>query len=214
MSTRTNPFEAEPIKAAAYEQGYIAGFQDPAGDAVDFRPLAPDLLELYVQGADAGREDAHQPPAGDVDRRWATRAELEEHAENVAETEEHIGSFIVFKALEMISRKAIFGLVDLVLMVVGIQGNTIPEQFTPLDDDFKRTVDDEESDGVFYVPACSRTDHGMVTADVTAQGTWQGRPTTQMAEAVQALLQHGHHESYLARCDVGAKTCSPVWFAR
>lgn len=214
MTTKTNPFESEPEKAAAYELGYFAGFQDPAGNDSDFLPLAPELLDIYVEGADAGREDAHAPPPANASKQWVPRSELAEHSDSTEEMKEHIGTFVVFKALELITRKAILGLVDVVLMVIGIQGNTIPEQFKSLDDDFEGTPTDPPSDAVLYVPACSRTDHAMVTDHVSQDGTWIGSPSNTIEEALQAAVKHEHREAYVARCDVEAKTCSAVWLAK
>lgn len=214
MSTKTNPFESEPEKAAVYELGYFAGFQDPAGDDDGLPPLAPELLEIYIAGADAGREDAHAPPPSNSSKQWVQRTELAEHSESTDEMKEHIGTFVVFTALEFISRKAILGLVDVVLMVVGIQGNTSREQYKALDDDFEETPSDPPSDAVMYVPACSRTDHAMVTDDVSPDGTWIGSPKKTIEEALQSAIKHEHRETYIARCDVEAATCSAVWLAK
>lgn len=214
MTTKTNPFESEPEKAAVYELGYFAGFQDPAGNDGDFQPLAPELLDIYVEGADAGREDAHAPPPTNSSKQWVQRSELAEHSESTEEMKEHIGTFVVFKALEFISRKAIFGLVDVVLMVIGIQGNFSREQFKALDDDFEAAPSDSPSDAVVYVPACSRTDHAMVTDDVSQDGTWIGSPSKTIEESLLAAIKHEHREAYVARCDVEAKTCSAVWLAK
>jgi hypothetical protein len=214
MTIKTNPFESEAEKAAIYELGYFAGFQDPSGNDSDFLPLAPELLDIYVEGVDAGREDAHAPPAADSRKQWVPRSELAEHSESSEEMKEHIGTFLVFKALEIITRKAILGLVDVVLIVIGIQGDTIPEQFKPLEDDFEGSPEDPPSDAVMYVPACSRTDHAMVTDQVSQDGTWIGAPSKTIDEALQVVIEHGHREAYVARCDVEAKTCSAVWLAK
>jgi hypothetical protein len=214
MTTLSNPFESEPEKAAVFELGYFAGFQDPAGDDSDFLPIAPDLLDIYVEGADAGREDAHLPPAADPGKQWVERKELAEHAESIEEMQEHIETFVVFKALELITRKTVLGLVDLVITALSIQGNVSPEQFRALDDDFKASPADPPRGEVAYVPACSRTDHAMVTANVSPDGTWIGSPSSTIEEALQAAVKHEHREAYVARCDVQAKTCSAVWLAK
>jgi len=214
MSTRTNPYESEPEKAQAYELGYLAGFQDPAGNDEDFRPLAPDLLDIYVEGADAGREDAHAPPSADPQKQWVDRAELAAHSESDEELQEHITSFIVFKALELLLRKTIFGLVDLVITALGIQGNVSPEQFRALDDDFETRTTTPPDDSIVYVAACARGDHAMVTANVSADGSWIGTPSGNIEGALQSVLRHEHREAFVARCDVRRKTCSPVWLAR
>src|SRR5262249_24985077 len=156
-----------------------------------FRPLIPDLLDIYVEGADAGREDAHAPPPADLSKRWVSRSELSEHSESDDEMQEHIGTFLVFKALEIITRKAILGLLDLVITALGIQGNTSPEQFRALDDDFMELAGSMEGN-VVYVPACSRTDHAMVTSAVSPDGTWSGPPSKAIADALQLCVTHEH----------------------
>jgi hypothetical protein len=76
MPPVTNPYVSDPDKAAAFEFGYIAGFQDPAGDDSNFRPLAPELLDIFVEGAEAGREDAHNPPGRDASKSWIKKPDL------------------------------------------------------------------------------------------------------------------------------------------
>lgn len=212
MSSKINPFEAEQEKASVFELGYFAGFQDPAGDNDAVLPFSETLLDVYIQGVEEGREDAHAPPQADPSMQWVTRSELAD--ESADEMKEHLATFTIFKALEVVSAKALFGLLDLVITVVGIQGNVSPEQFRPDDDDFEASPEDPPSENVLYVPACSRTDHAMAAAAVTPDGTWIGSASQTFEGALQAVLSHEHREAYIARCDVGAKKCSVVWLAK
>src|SRR4051812_30202432 len=74
-----NPFLNDPEKAEVFEQGYLAGFNRP--DTAPFLPLNPDLLDVYIQGAAAGRKDRLAPPEGETESVWADlAAELAEHS--------------------------------------------------------------------------------------------------------------------------------------
>ena len=79
--TTANPYVDDPITAEIFELGYVAGFQDPGGS--DFLPLSPELLDIYQQGIDSGRDDAAQSPTA-----WVPRSELE--GESSDEREEHL----------------------------------------------------------------------------------------------------------------------------
>ena len=215
MPPVTNPYVSDPDKANAFELGYLAGFQDPAGDDSNFLPLAPELLDIYVEGTEAGRADVHSPPGGDTSKAWVAKSELApKHESSSDEAIEHLSSFVIFKALEMVSRKAIFGLVDLVIMVVGIQGNVSPEQLRPLDDDFSKDYDGPEEDTMFYVAACPRQDHPQVQVGVTADGMWASTGRHDFKEALKDAMHHGHRETFIARCDTEGLTCSAVWLAK
>ena len=62
----TNPFVDKPELAEKWELGYIAGFAEPETD--HFLPLAPDFLESYQLGEQAGRDDRRlQPPTPQAD---------------------------------------------------------------------------------------------------------------------------------------------------
>jgi hypothetical protein len=214
MSTRTNPFADDPERASVFELGYFAGFHDPAGNDSDFRPFAPELLDIYVAGADAGREDAHAGPPANSSKQWADRAELRAHADSSEDMKEHLLTFAIFKALEVLTRKALFGLFDLVITALGIQGNVTPEQLRAIDDGFEAGATDPPRDAVVYVAACSRTDHPLVLANVSPDGSWLGTPRDTVEEALRDLVHHDHREGFLARCDANAGTCSTVWVAK
>jgi hypothetical protein len=53
--TIVNPFADEPARARAFEQGYLAGYAQP--DQEHFPPLEAELLDIFGQGEQAGRND-------------------------------------------------------------------------------------------------------------------------------------------------------------
>src|SRR3954451_7824106 len=84
--TTENPFVDDPEKAEIFETGYLQGFQDPGDDS--FPPFAPELLDVFTQGVDAGREDAIQAPPNDPERQWVAKSELSE--DGISELKEHV----------------------------------------------------------------------------------------------------------------------------
>ncbi len=64
MSFFSNPHADDPAKAEVFELGYLTGFQDPEGKDL-FRPFSPELLDVFTEGAEAGRQDAFRPPPSD-----------------------------------------------------------------------------------------------------------------------------------------------------
>lgn len=218
MTHLTNPHESDPSKAAAFELGYRAGFYDPAGDTVDFRPLTADLLDAFVEGADAGRQDAHAPPGGNEAFAWLAKPELGQVGEDPTdEMAEHLSTFTLFKVLEEITEITAFGLVDLVILAVGIQGNFSPEQLKPvepLEDDFSEDLSAPHSDAVSYVAACSRTDHVQGASGVASEGFWSGAAHHDFKDALREVMRHEHREALVARCNVELRTCGAVWVAK
>lgn len=213
MTVTTNPYAAEPGKASPFELGYVAGFQDPDGTDNDLLPLSPELLDIYTEGLEAGRQDAHEPPAAEPSAQWVTRTELKEHSESEDEMREHIATFIIFKSLELVTRKVLLGLVDLVITALSIPGNVTPEMMKAARD-LKASPSDPPDDRKIYIAACSRTDHAMLTVGVQEDGTWAGTATPQFETAVQEAVKHVHAESLVARCDFEEQTCDAVWLAK
>jgi len=214
MTTIVNPFASDPERASAFELGFIAGFHDPAGDVSDFVPLEAELLDIYVQGADAGREAAHAGPGADPSKQWLSRDELRAHSADEDELIEHIATSKLFKEIEMLTGKSSFGLVELVILALGIQGNFTPEQLRPLDDDFVEPPNEPAPEAVRYVAACMRTDHALVSADVAPDGKWTGPARELFGDALTDAIRHEHREALIARCDTDARTCSCVWLAK
>jgi hypothetical protein len=216
MPPVTNPHLDDPAKASAFELGYLAGFHDPAGNDNDFLPLAPELLDIYVEGADVGRSDAHAPPFAGPAMVWVPKSDLEPGGESsIDELDEHIAQYHIFKLLEEITANSIFGLFDVVLMVLPIQGNTIPQQFQPpqpLEDDFSEDFDFPHSDAVFYVAACPRSNH--MGDGAKGPGLWTGEARHDFKDALRDAMHHGHRETLIARCNLEMGTCGVVWLAK
>jgi len=61
--TTVNPFADDPERAGPWEQGYLAGYAEPNSE--HFPPLEGELLDIFVQGEAAGRDDRLQEPAGE-----------------------------------------------------------------------------------------------------------------------------------------------------
>src|SRR6266516_4602557 len=110
MPTTTNPFQddpSDPFLAEVFEQGIIAGFNDP--DESDFRPLPPDLLEVFHQGFQVGREDKSAPP-GPAVVEWMTMEDIANVKEGVEEAEvlaltlllDHIFETAEFSCVEVV----------------------------------------------------------------------------------------------------------------
>jgi hypothetical protein len=193
MSTH-NPFSGDAIKGEAFEQGYLAGFANPDLDA--FQPLAPDLLQVYNDGVDAGREDRSKPPEGSEENEWA---------EVGAQVVEHAVVHALAVAVEMIFEKVAGGLISLVATVVQIPGDVM---LRPLELDWSGPADEE---GNTFVAVCPRADHPMVQEGVTGDGYWAGRGHDDFAGAAADLSTHGHAEAFVALCSLPNGTCGPVW---
>jgi hypothetical protein len=210
----TNPFSDDPVKAEIFELGYLAGFQDPQNND-GFPPLAPDLLDIYFEGAQDGRNDAGSPPAGDTSQKWVAKSDLAPGAESSTdEALEHLVLFTTFKMLEEITGALVLGLVELVITAVGIEGNVSPDQLRPLPDGFSEQQPAPDRDSVFYIAACPRKDHVLAATGVSADGLWSGTGRHGFKDALGDALQHGHAETLVARLDTGDLTCSAVWLAQ
>ncbi|MEU2588349.1 hypothetical protein ABZ612_37010 [Streptomyces avermitilis] len=198
-----NPFADNPERAEIWELGYVAGFQDPEGS--DFLPLAPELLEVYTQGIDAGRDDNISSSAT-----WIPRSELE--GESSDEWIEHLVIEGVAETLAHIFNKAALGLVGVVITALSIQGDT---PLHPLEDDFSELYTGPADDpNVTFIAMCPRTDHAMAAVDTTVDGYWTGSPMTDFGDALQQALAHSHREAVVARCSLSDNTCGLVWAAK
>lgn len=201
--TAINPFTADPEQAEIWELGYLAGFQDPSGS--DFLPLSPDLLKIYTQGVDAGRDDNIASAAT-----WVPRSDLE--GESSDEWKEHLVIEGIAETLDFLFKEAALGLVGVVITALSIQGDT---PLHPLDDDFSELYTGPADDpNVTFIAMCPRTDHPMAAANTTVDGYWTGSPRTDFGDALQEALAHGHRESVVARCSLTDNTCGLVWAAQ
>jgi hypothetical protein len=99
-------------------------------------------------------------------------------------------------------------------MTVGIQGNVSPEQLQLLADDFSETYNGPEPNSIFYVAACSRTDHGPGPAGAALGGFWSASAQHDFKDALRDAMHHEHREALVARCDTDVLTCGLVWPAK
>jgi hypothetical protein len=205
----SNPFTDDPDKAEAWELGYLTGFEDPDGTD-DFRPFSPDLLDVFTQGVDAGREDQIQASPADGGA-WVPKSSLRDN-EDVAEFVLHMGIEAIGHIGAKLFGKLALGLVGLVLMALEIPTDT---PIKPLDDDFTETYNGPEDDSnVTFVAACPRTDHPMAAVGTTEEGYWTGTPQTDFGDALNETIKHGHAEAVVARCSMTDNTCGLVWVAQ
>jgi len=205
MPLTKNPFADDPDKAEVFEMGYLLTLQGVDDDP--FLPLSPDLLDVFRQGAKAGRDDA---PLVD-EKEWVRRTTIDA-SEGVAELAKHSAIEAVFEGSAHLFKLAGLGLIGLVISVLGIPGNV---KLGPLKKDFSEEYDGPDEDpNVTYVPLCSRTDHPLVMTGVTPDGYWAGTGTGDFNEALKQALQHEHTETLIARCSTTDSTCGPVWIAQ
>jgi hypothetical protein len=201
-----NPFTDDPDKAEAWELGYMAGFQDPDGTDT-FLPLSPDLLDIFTQGIDAGREDRIQSPPGDGQTQWVSKSQL--NSESTDEMIDHIVIEVIAEVAAHLFKRAALGLIGVLITVLSIQGDT---PLKPLDDDFSEPYTGPEDDtNVNFIAVCPRTDHPVPAVGTTADGYWVGTPQNDFGDALAETLKHGHAESLVARCSLSDNTCGLVW---
>lgn len=207
MATQ-NPFVDDPQKAEIFEIGYLRGFQDPSDNSAP--PFAPELLDVFNQGVDAGREDAIQAPPSDTGRRWVPKSDLGEDSSD--EALEHLVIEGIAHVAMHVFEKAALGLIGVVITALSIQGDT---PLRPPDEDFSEEYTGPENDkNVFFVACCPRTDHPLIAVGVTPDGYWAGTGQNDFGDALREALKHGHPEAMVARCSLTDDTCGPVWIAR
>lgn len=204
MTTTINPFPDDPAKAEVFEQGLIAGFNDPDGN--DFRPFPPDLLEVFQQGFQTGREDKNAPP-GPAVVQWMT----EEDVENFNDTGKEAVLLALTLLFDHIYENPLFSCIDLVKLALDPAGDT---QLQPLPPDFRAGFNAEDTDpAIHFLALCPRSDHDQVSPGVTSDGHWIGSDHNSFLDAVDEMRAHGHSEAFVARCDFNDNTCGPVWLA-
>jgi hypothetical protein len=134
------------------------------------------------------------------------------HENSAEELVEHVVIESFFELTAHVFKRAAFGLVGLLITVVGIPGDV---QLQPLEDDFSETYTGPEEDtNVLYVAACPRTDHATMAVGVTEENYWMGQAHNDFGDALREALEHGHPETLIARCSLTDNTCGPVWIAR
>jgi hypothetical protein len=212
----SNPFTDDPTKADVFEQGYVAGFMDP--DSSDFRPFAPDLLEAFQQGFQAGRVDRSTPPTVDPASRWLAKPEAEQLREGngLAEGGEHVAMFAVFHGLDHVFKDVAakefspIPLIELVILALQLQDTPLQELPPDFRAEFNRGEDDP---AIHYIAMCPRSDHDLTAAGATPDGYWLGLDRSHFLDAVDDTMAHGHSEAFVARCSLQDDTCGPVWIA-
>jgi len=213
--TTYNPYGADPVKGAAFELGYIWGFTNPgAGDNPP--PYSPELLDIYLEGVDSGKDDWNRPPDGPLATSWVHWSELEEQTEHewlhhlfvegFAEAFNHL-----WHTMGQPVVGAAHGLAGLLITVLSIPGDTM---LHPLPEDFEQLyAGPEDSQEIWYAAACCRNDH-VPEEGATSDGYWFGTPSNDFAQALREAVGHAHSEALVARCNLADQTCGLVWAAR
>jgi hypothetical protein len=192
-----NPFANDAVLGDVWEQGYLAGFAQPEEDHLP--PLAPEVLDVYQQGEQAGRDDRRllPPEGGGFDGQTEPSA--------MVEVAEEVG----ISALSHIVLDHIFGtvggLIAVVIEVVQIPGDV---QLHPLEPDWSGPVDQPEDT---YIAMCPRTDHSVFVEGAIDGGYWTGPGRESYADALDDWFAHSHAEAFVARCSLPEGTCGPVW---
>jgi hypothetical protein len=199
-----NPFVDDPDRAEVFEVGYLRGFQNPSDDSLP--PFAPDFIDAFNQGVDAGREDAINDP----DHRWVSKADLSEDSSD--EVLEHVTIEGIAEIMSHAFKQAKFGLIGVVITALSIEGDS---PLRPLEDDFSQPFTESHDDtNVVFVACCPRTDHAQVAVGVIADGYWAGTGQNDFGDALREALHHDHPEAMVARCSLTDNTCGPVWIAQ
>jgi hypothetical protein len=188
----SSPFTDDPDQAEVWELGYVAGFQDPDGTDT-FRPLSPDLLDIFTQGIDAGRDDRIAFPPASQGTQWVQKSELD------SDSSDEMGEHLIIEGVAEFAahffKTVTLGLIGVVITALSIQGDT-PLQ--PLDDDFSEPYTGPEADtNVFFIATCPRPDHPIPAIGTTPDGYWVGTP----------------ENDFVARCSLTDNTCGAVWVA-
>ncbi|MDM5223532.1 hypothetical protein QUF86_22925 [Peribacillus sp. NJ11] len=194
-----NPYTDDSVLGNAWEQGYLAGFTEPEVD--HFRPFAPDLLQVYQEGEQTGRDDRRSlpppPDGGGIDEQGG-------HSD-LAEVAKELGLHTLGHGfLEMIFKEA-GGLISLVLTALTIPTDTPIE---PLEEDWSGPADQPDD---IYVAICPREDHPLVMHGVTNEGYWAGQGHQFFSDALADMQAHEHAEAFVARCSVPEGSCGAVW---
>jgi hypothetical protein len=193
-----NPFASNDPEGSIWEEGFLAGFAQPDQD--HFRPFSPNLLEVFQEGVQAGRDSRHAPPP--TGSFWAG---IDEIVKDIAQR------FIIDKVLEHVVPK-FAGLISLLIDVVQIQGDT---PLAPLPEDFNRVLGQNDAqDDPRYVAVCLRTDHPLVNQGARNDGTWSGPSHTDFVDAATDMTAHEHAEAFVARCSLRDFVCGAVWAAK
>jgi hypothetical protein len=198
MMATQNPFADDVAKGEVWEQGYLAGFNEPEIDHSP-GPLTAELLDVYNRGEQEGRND-RRDEVGEVG--WVAPDF------DFGELPEHIALHAFGVAFETIGVK-MGGLIALVATVLSIPGDTA---LHPLNSDGgSLALDTTPMEGNTYIAVCPRSDHPMAQKGVTEDGYWTGLGRSTFVDAVSDMRAHTHAEAFVARCSLSEGTCGPVW---
>jgi hypothetical protein len=198
---RQNPFADDVVKGEVWEQGYLAGFNDPDVDHSP-GPLTLELLDVYHLGEQSGRDDQNGGPANGGGAVWVAPDF------DFGELPEHLAIHRFGVVMEKIGVAA-GGLISLVITALSIPGDT---SLHPLDPESgSLALDKEGRDGNTYVAICPHSDHPMVQQGVTRDGYWTGPGRSLFVDAVADMRSHDHAEAFVVRCSLPEGTCGPVW---
>ena len=190
-----NPHAGDPVLGDAWEEGYLAGFAQPKADHL--RPFAPKVLDAYLAGEQAGRDERRLLPPDEGGEQSQTVDFLIKLAEEVGL---HLLGHKFFHDLF----GKVGGVIPLVITVMQVSTDT-PIQ--PLKDDWTGPVDQPND---VYIAVCPRDDHGPMVG-ATKQGYWTGSSQKSFAQALSDMKKHGHDEAAVARCSVPNGECGLVW---
>jgi hypothetical protein len=197
-----NPYESDPDRGGAWEQGYEAGFAEPEVDHSP--PVAPELVDVFAEGELAGRDDRRMsppdPPPADPPET------TEPEPEGGSEAEEEAGHLLLEVGVHADAHLiggAVGGLVGLVLLVLQIPGDV---QLRPLEPQWEAPAD---RDGDVYLAVCP-VSHPLVMEQVTPDGYWTGPGRQTFEEAEQDVAGHEHAEAFVALCSTPEGVCGPV----
>lgn len=197
-----NPFADFDPEGSVWEEGFQAGFQQP--DVTSQPPLSPNLIEVYLQGQQSGRDARRNPPQNGGTWIEVRDVLFEQGADQAVD-------WTVEKILEPVLG-AFAGMISVLKTVMSVPGDV---QLGPLPENFNRLLGQNDTeDDPRYVAICLRTDHAEVSTGVTSQGTWGGQEHTDFTDAIVDLKNHAHPEAFVARCSLRNNTCGVVWAAK
>jgi hypothetical protein len=187
-----NPHTDDPVLGEAWEEGYLAGYAQPEVDHL--RPFAPNILDVYLEGEMAGRDERRLLPPSEG-----------------GDGNSDLPLVAVEQGLHVLGHKFfedIFGrfggLIPLVITALQIPTDS---PMRPMDDDWTGPADKPDDQ---FIAVCPRDDHGPAVG-ATPDGYWTGPARTSYADAFVDMRQHGHDEAAVARCSVPDGECGLVW---
>ncbi|TKH17597.1 hypothetical protein FC697_22110 [Bacillus wiedmannii] len=206
MATQ-NPYLYDNILGNTWEQGYLAGFNEPEVDHL--RPYSSDLLQVYQEGEQSGRDDRRSLPPDEVGIN--EQGNQSEFFEFLKELADHAGLHVLgHRFFEMVF-KDVGGLIPLVLTSLQISTDS---PIHPLEEDWQGPANQSDNSESIFIAVCPLKNHPQVLTDVTTEGYWTGKGHQFYSDALAEMQAHGHAEAFIARCSVTEGTCGAVWPGR